>query len=281
MMIPVRVNFKSGGQQKDTYQYEVMVSRAFTPFLLNMTVSNTIVTNGRLGGERTIELDGRVTMRGYPDIVLQDLFSGSVTLQSVSTSVTDVLNTVLDNPFVTPHVEAISLTMNSTDDRRTATIEGVWYDRDEVKPGSTLGLTVFLKPYRGDRVVKKTTIPIPNTLTDGDLVISVGAAQMLTQQEVRTTPQRFRPQEVGQLIGLLNKRRTNNKIYIKLSQAAPGVIVKGTELPALPPSILSVMESKRSSGSFTPTREVVLAEHDIVTNYVISGQSQIRVRVKR
>jgi hypothetical protein len=98
---------------------------------------------------------------------------------------------------------------------------------------------------------------------------------------MRSAPQRFRPDDVEQLIDLLNKRRTNNRVYVKLYQTNIGGFVKGTEMPALPPSVLSVMNSDRINGSFTVIRELVLAEKVIETDYVITGQSRGRLTVKQ
>ena len=98
---------------------------------------------------------------------------------------------------------------------------------------------------------------------------------------MRSAPQRFRPDDVEQLIDLLNKRRTNNRVYVKLYQTNTGGFVKGTEMPALPPSVLSVMNSDRINGSFTVIRELVLAEKVIETDYVITGQSRGLLTVKQ
>ena len=280
-MIPVEIAFHVGNQLVNTYQFDVMMSTAWTPTLVNMGVANTILGNGRLGGERTIRLAGRVVMRGYPDIMLDDLFSGQLTLLSMTTNVTRMLNTVLDNRFVTPHIESLNLTIRSTSDRRTAVIEGVWYNQNEVHPGDELEVSVFLRPYRADRIIKKIKIPVPKHLERGTVQILVGSAQALTQHEMRSAPQRFRPDDVEQLIDLLNKRRTNNRVYVKLYQTNTGGFVNGTEMPALPPSVLSVMNSDRINGSFTVIRELVLAEKVIETDYVITGQSRGRLTVKQ
>jgi hypothetical protein len=280
-MIPVSIAFYSGERLTDTYSFEVMMATEWTPILVNMAVANTILGNGRLGGERTIELGGRVKMRGYPDILLKDLFSGQLTLPEMTTDVTSMLNAVLDNPFVTPHIESMDLTIRSTNDRRTAQIEGVWFSAEEIAAGDTLGVTVFLRPYRGGRETKRVNIPLPKHLAPGSLQVIVSASQGLIQYDLRSTPQRYRPEEARQLIDLLNRRRTNNRIYIRLSQVNAGGFVKGTEMPALPPSILSIMNSDRTNGSFTPTRELVLIEQAIDTDYVVAGQSAGRLTVKR
>jgi hypothetical protein len=280
-MIPMRVDMRDGDQLTESYEFEVIMANAWTPMLVNMTVSNTILGMGRMGGERTIQLDGRVTIQDHSDIILNDLFSGQLSLPSVTSEIMNVLNLVLDNPFVAPKIESIDLTIRSTTDRRMASIEGVWFNKDEVVPGEPLEITVFLRPYRGDRIVEKVVVPIPSNITDRDLMVLVGTASSLTQREIRSTPQRYQPSEVGQLIKMINERRINNRVYLKLYQTNTGGILKGTEMPALPPSVLSVMGSSRTNGSFTTVREFVLAEREISTDYVISGQSQGRLKVKR
>lgn len=280
-MIPMRIDFKSGDLFRETYEFEVMMANAWTPILVNMTVANTILANGRLGGERTIRLDGRVSMRDHQDILLQDLFSGELSMPAVTNDIMNVLSVVFDNPFVTPNIESIDLAIHSTDDRRTAVIEDVWFDKEEVVPGEPLQVRIFLRPYRGERIMKTVAVSIPSNISDRDVQVVVGTARSLTQQEIRTTPQRFRPQEVDQLIALLNKRRTNNAVYVKVYQMNMGGILKGHEMPTLPPSVLAVMNSSRVNGSFTPIHEVVIAEQEIQTEYVIAGQIRARFKVKR
>jgi len=118
-------------------------------------------------------------------------------------------------------------------------------------------------------------------MLEGPLQALVGTAQVLTQHELRSVPHRFRPEEAGQLVDVLNQQRTNNRIYIRLYQPNPGGAVKGTEMAGLPPSVLSIMNSDRTNGSFTPVTEVVLVEKYIETDYVVTGQSRSRLTVKR
>lgn len=280
-MIPVHIAYQTGALPSETYNFEVMMATEWTPTLVNMAVSNTILGRGRLGGERTISLDGRVRLKGRSDIVLHDLFSGQLTLPAMTSDVTGLLSAVLENPFVTPQINSIDITLHSSNERRTAQIEGVWYDRNEVAPGDTLGVTVILRPYRGDRVVKKIAISLPKNMEEGALQALVGTGAALNQYELRSTPHRFRPEEANQLIDLLNNHRTNNEIYIRLYQSNPGGAVKGTEMAGLPPSVLSVMNSDRTNGSFTPINELVLVEARIETDYVVTGQSRSRLTVKR
>ena len=71
----------------------------------------------------------------------------------------------------------------------------------------------------------------------------------LEQRELRRSVQ---PQSVAQMIKLLNNTRRNNRIYVRLLTGAPGAVVNGEAMTALPPSVLSVLEGDRNGGSFSP-----------------------------
>ncbi len=280
-MIPVELSYRDNVRPNQDYRFDVMMANGWTPMLVNMAVANTIIANGRLGGERTISLGGRIVLSGHPDIVFDDQFSGQASMAALARDVNRVLNVLLDNRFVTPRLESVKIEIGSSNERRTAVIEDVWFGSETLKPGDTLEVRVFLRPYRGDRLVKRIDVAIPKNISNGPVQVLVGSDQAVTRHDLNTVPQRYRPTDGARLIELLNNRRTGNRVYLKMFQAGAGGIVKGREMPGLPPSVLAVMNSERTKGSFIPIREKVVAEETIRTDYVVSGQNWSRLTVKR
>ncbi len=280
-MIPVELSYGDNVRPDQNYRFDVMMANGWTPMLVNMTVVNTIIANGRADGERTLSLGGRIVLRGHPDIVIDDQFSGRESLSALVRDVRGVLNLVLDNRFVTPMLESVKIEVGSSNERRTAVIEDVWFGSEVLKPGDTLEVRVFLRPYRGDRLVKRIDVTIPKNISNGPVQVLVGSDQAVTRHDLNTVPQRYRPTDGLRLIELLNNRRTGNRVYLKMFQAGAGGIVKGREMPGLPPSVLAVMNSERTKGSFIPIREKVVAEETIRTDYVVSGQNWSRLTVRR
>ncbi|MCY3771160.1 MAG: hypothetical protein OXG98_03955 [Gemmatimonadetes bacterium] len=280
-MIPVELVYGDNTRPDRNYRFDVMMANGWTPLLVNMAVANTIFANGRASGERTITLRGRIGLRGHPDVVFDDQFSGQASLASLARDVNSVLNFVLDNRFVTPMIESVKIGIHSSNERRTAVIEDVWFGSETLKPGDTLEVRIFLRPYRGDRLVKRIDVAIPKNISNGPVQVLVGSAQAVTRHDLNTVPQRYRPTDGPRLIELLNNRRTGNRVYLKMFQAGAGGIVKGREMPGLPPSVLAVMDSERTKGSFIPIREKVVAEETIRTDYVVAGQNWSRLTVKR
>ena len=280
-MIPVELSYDDAGGTPRTYLFDVMMANGWTPLLVNMAVANAIIANGRAAGERTITLGGRIELRGHPDVIFEDQFSGQGSLPALARDVNGVLDFVLDNRFVTPMIESLSIEIQSSNERRTAVIEDVWFGSETVKPGDTLEVRVFLRPYRGDRVVKRLDVTIPKTLSNGPVQVLVGSSQAVLRHDLNAVPQRYRPTDGPRLIELLNNRRTGNRVYLKMFQGGAGGMVKGREMPGLPPSVLAVMNSERTKGSFVPIREKVVAEETVRTDYVIAGQNWSRLTAKR
>ena len=280
-MIPVELYYDDAIRATRTYRFDVMMANGWTPLLVNMAVSNTILANGRMAGERTIVLGGRIALQDHPDVVFDDQFSGQASLSALARDVNGVLNFVLDNRFITPMIESLRIDIHSSDERSTAVIEDVWFGSETVKPGDTLEVRVYLRPYRGDRVVRRMDVTIPKTVSAGPVQVLVGSAGAVTRHDLNAVPQRFRPTDGPRLIELLNNRRTGNRIYLKMFQGGAGGMVKGREMPGLPPSVLAVMDSERTKGSFVPIREKVVAVETIRTDYVVAGQNWSRLTVKR
>lgn len=280
-MIPVELSYGDAGRAPRTYRFDVMMANGWTPLLVNMAVANTILANGRMGGERTVTLGGRISLRDHPDVVFDDQFSGQASLSALARDVNGVLDFVLDNRFITPMIESLRIEIHSSDERRTAVIEDVWFGSETVEPGDSLEVRVYLRPYRGDRVVRRMVVTIPKTISGGPVQVLVGSARAVTRHDLNAVPQRYRPTDGPRLIELLNNRRTGNRVYLKMFQNGAGGMVKGREMPGLPPSVLAVMDSERTKGSFVPIREKVVAEETIRTDYVVAGQNWSRLTVKR
>jgi hypothetical protein len=84
---------------------------------------------------------------------------------------------------------------------------------------------------------------------------------------------------VSQIVSMVNRARRGNMVYVRLLSASPGAVVSGELLPALPPSVLGVLEGDRNSGNVTPLRTATLGEWSIVTSHVVSGARTLNVPV--
>ena len=174
-------------------------------------------------------------------------------------------------------LEAIDLTITSTEQPKTATLERVWLDDPRPRAGRTVPLKVLLRSYRGEDVLRTLPIEIPANAsgTLSVLVSDGGRLNLAESREARTPQQR----SVPQLIKQLNKARRNNTLYVKLLGSDAGAVVNGELLSSLPPSVLAVLEADRNGGNFNALHNTTLGEWEITTEHAVSGTRTLTVPV--
>ena len=80
----------------------------------------------------------------------------------------------------------------------------------------------------------------------------------------------------------LNKLRRNDRLYVKITNNQPGVVIGGEELPSLPPSMIALLDTSRASsrGVAALTNSTVVEYELSPSRYVLQGQRSLTLTVK-
>jgi hypothetical protein len=151
--------------------------------------------------------------------------------------------------------ETIDLRLSVSEHQESTTIERAWLDTTRPKLGGTHTLQVLLRNYRGGT----ETISIPITMPSqaaGPLTLLVSDAPTLATLE-KNELRPGSPPSLPELLAQLNATRRNNRVYVRLLTSAPGAMVGGHALPALPSSVRSVLDADKSIASVSLSRSVV------------------------
>ena len=280
-MIPVEVEIKSDSYKLHSYHYEIISDRTLAPVLLNITLLNTIYAPEKAMGEFTLRLRGKIELGEHPPINITNFFSGTDAPQKLSGTVAAMFYLLYDNQFQPVDVNRISLSIDYQNQRRQATIERAWFDKEEVLPGGQVNLQVVLKPYRESEVVETLPLRLPPSVPEGELEILIGDVATMSQQEKKALGERFLPRNFSHLIRLLKNARTYNTIYVRFTHPRESVLVKGQFLPAIPPSLSQIMKERKSGEDLIPIDYTVLSEERISTDYFIVGEKKLTLKVKR
>jgi hypothetical protein len=280
-LIPMKVTLeRTGGADgsRRTLNYQVVNDQLFTPLLAYVTMFNTLSAYERQFGAATFSVQSRAHIKGHGDLAVDDVFTGDSPMLGASTAVAGPLSLLLSNDVEPVTVDGLDVTITTTEAPRSASIERVWLDEVRPRPGRTIPLKVLTRSYRGEEKISTVPIQIPAN-AKGDLSILVTDGRQLNTIEQRELRRSLRPQSVAQLMRLLNDTRRNNRIYVRLLTGTPGAVVKGEAMTALPPSVLSVMESDRNGGSFSPIRSATIGEWELVMDSAISGSRLLTIDV--
>jgi hypothetical protein len=270
-MIPITLNLNAERGTRKTFKMAMVRDQLFTPLLAYLSVLNTLTSYERENGIASYAVHGSAQIKNHAPLAFEDLFSGDQPSVGAAASVVTPINVLLRNTFEDVEIDALTLDIQASEQARSATLERVWLDGTRVKPGSTVNIKVLLRSYRGEEIMKSLPLQVPANAR-GSLSVMVSDGVRLSQWESRELQvQPLQTRGVPQLLQVLNSARRNNRLYVRLITRDGGAIVKGESLAALPPSVLAVMESDRSGGSFRPLQSAVLGEWEIPTDLAVTG----------
>ena len=281
--VPMKVTLRStrgGHQSSRTFNFDVSNDQTFTPLLAYVTLFNTLASYERQFGTATFVLKGRARVAGHDDITFEDIFAGESPTLAASTSIGGPLTMLLGNDRERVKLDGLEFTIDTSETPLSATIERVWIDELRPRAGGTIPVKVLTRSYRGEETISTVPVVIPSNVS-GTLSIVVSDGRQLNAIEQRDMRRTVQPQSVQQMIRVLNQTRRNNRIYVRLMTGAPGAVVNGEVLAALPPSVLSVLEADRNGGSFNPIRSAAVGEYEIPMQVAVAGSRTLTIDVDK
>lgn len=278
-MIPVRLHLMAPERGVDeTFEFEVVKDQLFSPLLTYTGVLSTFFSWTRELGVATYSVSGNTRLRGYRSLEFDDVFSGQGAFVGAAGAVAQPLATLLTNDIAPVEIDGIDIDITSVEEPRTAEIERVWVDASRIRPGDVIPLHVLSRSYRGAELLETIDVEVPaNASGRLDIQVFDGLQARLREMQHRSRPV---PDSVEQMIGALNRGWRNNRLYVSLSAPQAGAVVRGAAMPALPPSVLAVLESDRSGSGLQRLRRATLGTWEIRTDYAISGSRTLSIDVE-
>jgi hypothetical protein len=282
-MIPVTLTVHSGASTKDIH-YEVLNNARLSPVAIMATVFNALHGINEYGEETTYSLKGRISVKGYPEVTLQNMFApsdgGQPAAFAAALALGDRFGRIYDNPYDVPDVQSVKLDFDVVRERRWARLESARTDATEARPGDEITVETVLAPYRGERVVRQIPIRIPTSTSKGLLRILVSDGETLDRMR-RGLPMFARKLDLAATIAALNKEHANNRVYVSLLEADPEAMVADKVMPTLPLSVMNVMEGMRGTQEMVVLGESSVNEaHTAPLDYVVSGAQVLTITVK-
>jgi hypothetical protein len=281
-MVPVTLNIHGGATDKQVH-YEVLNNARITPVAMMVTVFNALHGLNEYGEETTYRLTGRIEVNGYPDVALDNMYSpndfGQPAAIQLAMSVGDRFGRVFDNAFNAADVRGVHLDMELIRERRGVTLESVHTDVVEARPGDDLVVEAVLRPYRGERIVRRIPIHIPTSASKGLLHVLVGDGDTLDRMR-RGPMVAGRKLDVASTIAMLNREHKNDRLYVSLLQSDPEAVVGDKIMPSLPLSVMNVMDPLRNSRDMVVFGESAVSEASAQLNYVVSGFEILNLTIK-
>ena len=287
--VPVHVRVRSLGAggtvigQKDL-NFNVFVHQKWTPLLMNMTLANSLQEMNEFADEITYRISGDVQLVGSEKLHLSTVQTGNDAMAPVPLTLGawwgDKFQRLFENNVTTPNLKQVECTVDLLPDRRIMAVDTAWTPSAEVTAGTEIPVKVFLRPYRGERIEQNITVKIPADLPKGEHRILLSDAVTLNRlQSAAVSSNRYL--DLPEVVSLLNQERGNNRLYVSVVQRRPTYYSEDKTLPALPLSVLNVLQSQRSAGrALTGIAESAEEELSIPFDQMVTGSFSLPITVR-
>jgi hypothetical protein len=288
-MIPVTMKVRSldakeAVRGEKDFHFNIFVQQKWTPYLMMLTLYNSISGLNEFVDEATYRLNGKVELSGQRNVSLSTMqASGDMPMPAplvLAGWFGEKLNRLYLNNVNPPDVTRVTVTVDLLPERRVAAIENAWVANPEVQAGDEVPVKVLLRPYRGEPLLREFQVKIPAGLAKGDHRILLSDADTVNRmQNMAGMMNRFI--DLPGTVSLLNQERTNNKLYVSLVEASPTAYYDDKTLPSLPASVLNVMQAGQASNrSLFTSPETATEQMALPFDYVVTGSYSLRIHVK-
>jgi hypothetical protein len=282
-MIPVTVAMHSGSASKE-FHYEILNNAKLSPLAMMATVFNALHGTNEYGEDITYRMNGVLSVRGYSDVILRNMFSpqdnGQPAAAMAAATIGDRFGRIYANAFEVPDVQGVKLDFDLVRERRSAKLEASRTDMTEARPGDQIMVETVIRPYRGERLVRQIPIRIPTSTSKGTLRILVSDGDTLDRVH-RGTPMMNHGLGLAPTIALLNKERANDRVYVSLIESDPEAMIADKVMPTLPLSVMNVMENMRGTQDMVVLGESSVSEASTEPlDYVVSGAQMLTINIR-
>jgi hypothetical protein len=291
-MVPVSLDIASTRGIEDQYQFQMAMGpsvNTFSPLFARIALFQAMIASRLASEPMSMRVKAEIGFDSAPTLTLSDFFSTERRFGVLETGgdvaeatamIASALGALLVSDFETPTVNRLAISAQTEPGERVAEIRTIRQGQKTVEPGDTLLVKVDLQATDGTVMNFERHIPIPNPINGRMLNVLVGEGRRITQYEVRRNRDRFQPDSFEQLRRIFLDRRGNDSLYVQMRAIDRGMMVRGEELSALPPSIRQVMNNGRSSGDTKLMADRVIYEAADPTGYIVKGVKRLVVKVE-
>lgn len=276
--VPCEVSVRSATTRKThTYKYELASHRELTPLLAGWAVAASYARTERVVGQTMADLRFETWIAGRDKpFVLENCFFDDGHLTQLLLQYGELLHFITRNPFAPLQIERVRVVLDLEHGRRTAVIQEMQLSTRLVVPGQSVTVTVRLMPYEtGEVVEKRVTLNIPPTVPGGlRMPVVVCDAPTSLRLRMESAPGAYRPRTLEEILRWIEELPRNTDVFVHVPVPEQGVTFRGTRLPDLPGSLLTVLGEPNETGA-EPMRGALVER--LHSDWVVMGATALTI----
>lgn len=280
--IPCEVTVtRDQGRRTFNYRYSLVNHKSWSGYLAMIAIASSLFRTEKMEGDMMVEVDMRVGVadRPLPVHVRNQFFNDGWLIWQLM-DLGSYVQILQNNPFATATLKSISLKINVSQVRRTASIKSVRVERMFVKPGHKVTVTALLKPFQAPKPIpRRFEFTVPRYVRPGTpITITISNSWTSMMIEYSRAPGKFRPETFEQLVALIERQEPNKNLVLRAAIPEIGLTTHGAAMPDLPGSVLSILANATQTGAEPMLGEIV---QRMPTEWIIYGGQAITIFVDK
>ncbi len=262
------------------HEYHMQVSNLpqMRPVLIAISALGAINSGTYSGGYQGLDVEARIALRGYSDVVARQSFDGD---QSALDGIIYLLSYVAYlefNAFTEVEIESVEVELTQVDRPRTETLLSAHTGRTRVEPGETVPVTLEFKAYRGEIFRRVVQVTVPDEVPEGRYVVLIGDGSSM--DAARLSFEQREPHTFEQALEMLQSFHSRRELLTLGLVPKPGLAVGGEVLRDLPASMRSIFAAGGRSVGNSLWLDIVHQEMETLDD-PISGLVRIDLEVRK
>jgi len=281
-MVPMTVRvIHEAGKTDRTYRFKIMDNRLFAPRMATLALLGSCTSGERSEGDLTASVHYRVETDDGRVIEKDNMAAGTMAAQMLALGLLGDIAPIYSNEFQVRSVRKVTAEVRLRDGIQSADLVSAFVDRSIVKPGETLNVAAYVKPWRQEQQRIAATLTVPADLPNGRYNVAICDARLREGAEVVRAPGLYRPKNFADVVRILDIHFPPNRLYIMLNSPEAGVTIDGREFDALPPSFQHTIGQLRDREKIVPTIGQIVAETTVNLPFTFSGSQITQIEVNR
>ncbi|MFO8058231.1 MAG: SpoIVB peptidase S55 domain-containing protein [bacterium] len=254
---------------KKSYNIKMAKVPALLPTLVKIGLRDIIRSAVPSLDPTTVRVRSRIRLKDYGEAEFENLYA--IRQRNFTMGYLEPVLFLARNPFARVEMEKVQMDLTVDNDLGIAAIESVRTSTDEVKPGSTVEVTVTVKPYDSPSRDFRFQVYVPDhrRLKEMNLIVAGGS---------RAPPDAAHPRSVPDMIRFMKKVYPADRLVVFYKVPGAGLDVQGRRLDNLPPSAVSMLQPPNAKAVAMSGEKMYYSQK---VPYVVMGSQRIKLKVAR
>jgi hypothetical protein len=263
-----------------TFHINLIQDPLFTPQLATQTATEAVQGELGLDAGKTVRTSLRLKLRGLPEIVRSDVtYSDDPIFTAALGQFSEALGLSQSNPFEKGALQSVFIDAEVVSGRKTATIRRLFADRNRVKAGDTVNLSVALSPSnQPDKIItRRFSVKVPSDAPDGVLRVAVSPASGFWSARARVGGAPPRPGNLKELLQAYSRLGRSDDLLLQVSTPRRFLLVDRKRVDN-PPSSWNRLIGGVGASSIASYNETLEAKQP--SGYVLDGLETLTLPVE-